>query len=116
MRPFVDIVIETTNLTGAMNRLHSFGLEKGNGIRLFTGLLESVGGLSYFTFRVWEDRINVIPENNAPPFTILWRSDVYVDDGEGNMVLEPWPMVEVQAYDIDGNPDGTRMQGVGRIA
>ena len=108
MRPFVDIVVETSNLTGALNRLHSLGLEKGNGIRLFAPSLESVDSLFYFTFRVWQDRVHVIPEHNNPTFKILWRSD------EQDPPI-PWPEVEVHAYDIDGNPDGTRMQGVGRI-
>ena len=112
MRPFVDINIETNNLAATEGRLHSLGLSKGNGIRLFTSALESVGGLFYLTFRVWEDRIHVIPKSNSPSFLILWRSDVRDEEGE----LLPWPEVEVTKYDIDGNPDGTRHQGIGRIA
>lgn len=108
MRPFVDIVIETTNPTAAMNRLHSLGIKKGDGIRLYSGMIESVDNLFYFTFRVWEDRVHVIPEHNNPTFTILWRSDRQDPPVD-------WPMVEVINYDIDGNPDGTTMEGVGRI-
>lgn len=111
MRDFVDIVIETTNPTAAKNRLHSLGLSKGDGIRLFTSILESVDNLFYFTFRVWSDRVHVIPKNNNPTFTILWRSDEL--DEEGN--LFPWPEVEVPTPNTDGNPQ-TRTQGVGRIA
>lgn len=109
MRPFVDIGIETTNPTAAVNRLHSMGLSKGDGIRVFSGMLESITGLYYFTFRVWQDRVHVIPENNNPTFTLLWRSDRQDPP-------VPWPEVEVTKYDIDGNPDGTTMQGCGRIA
>jgi len=108
MKPFVDIVVETSNPTGALNRLHSLGLEKGNGIRLFAPTLESVDNLFYFTFRVWQDRVHVIPDNNNPVFTILWRSD-----RQDQPV--PWPEVEVNVDD-GINPPYTRMQGVGRIA
>ena len=109
MRHFIDIEIETTNPTAALSRLHSLGLEKGNGIRLYTSTLESVTGLFYFTFRVWADRVHVIPENNNPTFKIMHRSD----EEAGEQL--PRPMVEVTNYDIDGNPDGTRIQGIGRI-
>lgn len=111
MRNFVDIEIETTNPTGAVNRLHSLGLEKGNGIHLFTLDLESVDNLFYFTFRVWEDRVHVIPKKNNPTFKIVWRSDEHDEDGN----LLPHPMVEAPTPNTDGNPQ-TRMQGVGRIA
>jgi len=107
MKPFVDIVVETSNLTGALNRLHSLGLEKGNGIRLYTCTLESVSSLLYFTFRVWQDRVHVIPDNNNPVFTILWRSDRQDPP-------VPWPEVEVNVDD-GINPPYTRMQGIGRI-
>ncbi len=112
MKPFVDIGIETTNLTAAINRLHSLGLSKGDGIRLFGGALESVTGLHYLMFRVWEDRTHVIPGNNNPTFTIVWRSDE-VDEETGELL--PLPEVEVINLDIDGNPDGTRMQAMGSI-
>ena len=108
MKQFVDIVIESANIAAMWGRLHSLGLDTGNGIRVFTSALESVPGLFYITFRVWEDRVHVIPKNNNPTFTILWRSD------EQDPPV-PWPLVEVIKYDIDGNPDGTRMQGCGRI-
>lgn len=98
MKSFVDIVIETTNPTAAKNRLHSLGLDKGSGIRIFTTPLESVSGLFYLTFRVWEDRVHVIPENNNPTFTIKWRSDESDEDGN----LFPWPQI---------NLDGTVIQG-----
>jgi len=81
MKSFVDIVIETTNPTAALNRLHSLGLEKGNGIKLSTRAIESDVNLFYFTFRVWSDRVHVIPDNNNPTFTIVWRSDVFDEDG-----------------------------------
>ncbi len=98
MRKFVDIVIETTNPTAAVNRLHSLGLDKGNGIQLFGSPLESDGGPLYLTFRVWGDRVHVIPGNNNPTFTIIWRSDEVDEDGE----LLPWPQI---------NLDGTVTQG-----
>ena len=110
MKSFVDIVVETSNRTGAFNRLHSLGLEKGNGIRLFAPTLESVDNLFYFTFRVWADRVHVIPGNNNPVFTILWRSDEFDEEG----YLFPWPEVEVNVDDGINTPY-TRMQGVGRI-
>ena len=98
MKSFVDIVIETINPTGALNRLHSLGLEKGNGLLLFATPLESVAGPFYVTFRVWEDRVHVIPKNNNPTFTIKWRSDEFDEDGN----LYPWPQI---------NLDGTVIQG-----
>jgi len=81
MKPFVDIIIETTNQTAALNRLHSLGLEKGNGIKLYTRAIESVANLFYFTFRVWSDRVHVIPDNYNATFTVVWRSDVFDEDG-----------------------------------
>ncbi len=103
MRKFVDIVIETTNPTAAVNRLHSLGLDKGNGIQLFAIPLESESGPFYLTFRVWEDRVHVISDNNSPTFSIIWRSDVFNEDGE----LLPWPQI---------NLDGTVIQGARVIA
>ena len=82
MRAFVDIVIETQNKTAAMGRLHSLGLDKGDGVRLFTNWVESKDGLFYLMFRVWEDRVHVIPEHNNPNFTILWRSDDLDEEGQ----------------------------------
>ena len=98
MKPFVDIVIETINPTGALNRLHSLGLAKGNGLLLFAIPLESENGPFYVTFRVWEDRVHVIPKNNNPVFAIKWRSDEFDEDGN----LFPRPQI---------NLDGTVIQG-----
>ena len=98
MIKFVDLVIETTNPTGAINRLHSLGLDKGDGIKLFATPLESESGPFYITFRVSADRVHVIPDHNSPVFTIKWRSDVFDEDGN----LFPWPQI---------NLDGTVIQG-----
>ena len=98
MKPFVDIEIETINPTGALNRLHSLGLAKGNGIRLFTKtIIESVDNLFYFSFRVFADRIHVIPDQNNPVFRIKRRSDVRDEEGK------PMPriMVNCERWDTE---------------
>ena len=83
MKPFADLEIETINPTGAINRLHSLGLDKGNGIRLFTEtIIESVDNLFYFSFRVFADRIHVIPDQNNPVFNIVRRSDQFDEEGK----------------------------------
>ena len=112
MKPFVDIVVETQNLTGALNRLHSLGLEKGNGIRLYTQTLESVGNLFYFTFRVWEDRVHVIPKNNNPVFNIVWRSDEFDEEGH----LLPKIIVNCERWDEETQQMIQYTQGVPAIA
>ena len=107
----VDIQVQTTNKTAALNRLHSLGLETGNNdvTDIVTILLSNtVDGLDYFSFRVPDDRVHVIPENNNPTFTIVWRSDRPIEFPEK-------PLIEVVNYDIDGNPYGTRFEGIGGI-
>lgn len=126
----IDICVRFSNQIAFVNRLKSLGLVVRDEINeegmkrsaeqwiesCTTPILESVTGDKYLTFRCDPGQADKLPPSNNPAFAILWRSDVYVDDGEGNMAQEPWPEVEVQAYDIDGNPEGTQMQGVGRIA
>jgi hypothetical protein len=36
-------------------------------------------------------------------------------EGETYMTQYPWPEVEINTYDEDGNINGTVLQGVGRI-
>lgn len=110
--PFVDIAIETANITAAVNRLHSLGLSKGDGIRVYSDNLEGVNGLFYFTFRVFEDRVHVIPGNNNPTFTIVWRGDEFDEEGK----LFPWPMVDCERFDEETQQMVHWSQGIGRIA
>ncbi len=108
----VDIQVETTNRTGAINRLHSLGLETGNNdvTDIVTiNLANTVNGKTYFSFRVPNDRAHVIPDNNSPVFTIVWRSDRPEE-------FPTKPLIEVTKFDINGNPDGTRFEGIGTIA
>jgi hypothetical protein len=67
-----------------------------------------------------QSQANKLPPDNNPAFSLLWREDdltYEVNDGEGEtyMTQYPWPEVEVNTYDEDGNINGTVLQGVGRI-
>ncbi len=113
MRPFVDIEIETINPTGAINRLHSLGLKKGDGIRLFTGtIVESIDNLFYFSFRVFKDRVHVIPGNNNPVFNIVRRSDQF--DEDGNQL--PKIMVDCERLDTETQQMVQYTQSIPEIA
>ena len=118
----IDIVCKYGNEEAFFNRLMSLGLSineeprrtEDRIERVNTPTLTDVNGDNYLTFRCTAEKADKLPsQGNNPAFTLLWRSDEYLDEESGT--LHPWPMVEVQTYDMDGNPDGTRMQGVGRI-
>ena len=123
----IEVIFRYGNSTAFKNRLNALALsfrdgddENGDPYRteaflgsVSTPHLEDVNGDKYFTARLVADDADKIPDNDQnPAFAIIWRSDEVDEDGN----LEPWPEAEGQSYDIDGNPDGTRFQGVGRIA
>jgi hypothetical protein len=127
----IDIVITTGNMTSCNARLKQLGIvvrdpedEEGNKRKIEdtyeivnTPILEDVTGDFFFTIRLSAEQYELIPPSgNTPNFDIIWDSTEYDETDPENPVLFPWPEAEVQAYDIDGLPDGTRMQGVGRIA
>ncbi len=69
-----------------------------------------------FSCDVDDDYMDKIPTNDSPNFTVEWREDDLVDDGEGNMVMKPKPTFEVNAYDDLGAVIGTHMQLCGVIS
>jgi hypothetical protein len=79
-----------------------------------TPILEGVNGKFYFTFRVPLEKATHIPSNDTPNFAVLWRGDELCGEPD-HLEICPWPMVEVQSYDVTGDPAGTHWQGVGVI-
>lgn len=122
----IDCVLKTGNLTSCNARLKQLGIvvrETGDETNPWNGrtedryeivntpILTDVSDDMYFCIRMTDEQAAKIPKNDTPNFATIWRSDEF--DEEGNLL--PWPEVEVQAYDIDGNLSGTRFQGAGRI-
>ena len=125
----VDIVIQTGNLTSCNARLKQLGIvvrdavdEEGNQRKIEqryeivnTPMLTDTSGDTYFTIRLTEEQAELIPPaDNTPNFDVVWDSRENCGTEEEPLSCD-WPLVEVTAYDIDGNPSGTRSQGVGRI-
>ena len=117
----VQIVCRYSNETAFFNRLRALGFNVNTDDPKFTGrdedriedvttpTLVDVDNFEYLTFECTESQADKLPNNDQnPAFTAIWRSDE--DD------ISTWPMVTVTNYDIDRNPDGTRQQGVGKIA
>ncbi len=59
--------------------------------------------------------VDKIPANDSPNFTVEWREDTLVDDGEGNMVQEAKPTFEIDVLDDNGVKTGTKQQLCGVI-
>ncbi len=124
-----DVVFKYGNETAFHNRLVAIGLsvrtgqdENGHDYRAeellglcSTPVLTDTSGDMYLTGRMSSGDADKIPNNDHnPSFAIIWRSTEVCDYGEGDVLCD-WPEAEVTNYDIDGNPDGTRMQGAPRI-
>ncbi len=87
--------------------------------RVMTPPLALADGNLALTIRLEDDEAALIPDITSPDFLCDWRSDeVEEEDVYGEIVKQPlpWPEYGITVYDIDGNPAGIRMQGVGKIA
>jgi hypothetical protein len=128
------IVLRFTQDNALVNRLKSLGLivrdvvdAEGNKRSAeqwiedcTTPILTDTQGKKYISILMSQSQANKLPPDNNPAFSLLWREDdltYEVNDGEGEtyMTQYPWPEVEVNTYDEDGNINGTVLQGVGRI-
>ena len=126
----VDVVCKYGNDLAFYNRLRALKLEvheaeegetlktEGKIERVNTPTLTDINGDMYLTFRCTQKQADKIPsQGNNPAFTMIWRSDEYMLEPteEEAGVLWPWPDVEVNTYDLDGNVNGTTFQEVGMI-
>jgi hypothetical protein len=117
----MDVVIRYIDRAVCLDKLEEIGVtvnreatrtEDEIGVVNTPSILD-VNGNESFCIRLTQDQADLLPTViEAPVFVVDWRSDEADNDG----ATFAWPEAEVQTYDIDGNPDGTRMQGVGRIA
>lgn len=114
-----DVIFKYSNETAFQNRLNAIGhgahddAEKRHKLRRQVGLFlghptTDINGDAFQRARMSAEDADKFPPANNPAFAIVWRSDEFENDE-----LLPEPQVEVEALDVDGNPDGTRMQGVG---